>query len=65
MQQIDIGAYAGHCCWSRKRHQLQIPIFGYDRIKRGTVKLVPHQKEWDNNAENIVGLLKQLLGENH
>lgn len=32
-------------------------------LKRGTVKLVPHQKEWDENAENIVRLLKQLLGD--
>lgn len=32
-------------------------------LKRGTVKLVSHQKEWNENAENIVRLLKQLLGD--
>lgn len=32
-------------------------------LKRGTVKLVPHQIEWSENAENIVKLLKQLLGD--
>ena len=32
-------------------------------LKKGTVELVPHQKEWSENAENIVGLLKQLLGD--
>lgn len=30
-------------------------------LKKGTVKLVPHQKEWNENAENVVALLKRLL----
>lgn len=32
-------------------------------LKRGTVELVPHQKEWGENAENAVRLLKQILGD--
>ena len=32
-------------------------------LKRGTVKLVPHQKEWVENAEHTVRVLKQLLGD--
>lgn len=32
-------------------------------LKRGMVTLVPHQKEWRENAENTVGLLKKLLGD--
>lgn len=32
-------------------------------LKRGTVKLVPHQKEWSKNAKNIVRLLKLILGD--
>lgn len=32
-------------------------------LKRGTVELVPHQKEWNENAVNIIRLLKQLLGD--
>ena len=32
-------------------------------LKRGTVKLVPHQKEWNENAEKIIKLLKQILGD--
>lgn len=32
-------------------------------LKRGTVVLVPHQKEWSEKAENTVRLLKQLLGD--
>lgn len=32
-------------------------------LKRGTVKLVPHQEEWSKNAKNIIRLLKQLLGD--
>lgn len=31
-------------------------------LKRGTVELVPHQKEWRENAEKIILLLKQILG---
>ena len=31
-------------------------------LKRGTVELVPHQKEWRENAEKIIRLLKQILG---
>lgn len=32
-------------------------------LKKGTVELVSHQKEWSENANNIIGLLKQLLGD--
>lgn len=32
-------------------------------LKRGTVALFPHQKEWSENAKNAVRLLKQLLGD--
>lgn len=32
-------------------------------LKRGTVELVPHQKEWSKSAANIIRLLKQLLGD--
>ena len=32
-------------------------------LKKGTVKLVPHEKEWDANAESIIKLLKHLLGD--
>ena len=32
-------------------------------LLRGTVELVPHQKEWNENAVNIIRLLKQLLGD--
>lgn len=31
-------------------------------LKRGTVDLKPHQEEWVENAENTIGVLKQLLG---
>ncbi len=31
-------------------------------LKRGTVNLVSHQKEWSQNADNIIRILKQLLG---
>lgn len=31
-------------------------------LKRGTVKLLPHQTEWEENARHIIRLLKQLLG---
>lgn len=31
-------------------------------LKRGTVKLVPHQQEWHVNAENIIRILYRLLG---
>lgn len=31
-------------------------------LKRGTVELISHQEEWDKNARNIIGILKQLLG---
>lgn len=33
-------------------------------LERGTVKLESHQKEWDENAKNIMKILKQILGEN-
>lgn len=32
-------------------------------LRRGTVELVPHQKEWSEIAENTIRLLKQLLGD--
>ena len=32
-------------------------------LKKGTVTLVPHEKEWDANAESIIKLLKHLLGD--
>lgn len=32
-------------------------------LKRGTVELVPHQKEWREHANNVIKLLKQLLGD--
>ncbi len=32
-------------------------------LKRGTVELVPYRKEWSENAEHIIRLLKQLLGD--
>lgn len=32
-------------------------------LKKGTVKLLPYQKEWKENAENIIKLLKQILGD--
>ena len=31
-------------------------------LKRGSVALLSHQKEWDKNAENVILELKQLLG---
>ena len=31
-------------------------------LKRGSVKLLPHQEEWNKNAENVILKLKQLLG---
>ena len=32
-------------------------------LKKGTVKLVPHQKMWKENAEHTIQLLKQILGD--
>lgn len=32
-------------------------------LKRGTVVLIPHQREWSDNAKDTVRLLKQLLGD--
>ena len=32
-------------------------------VKSGTVKLVQHQEEWHENAENVISVLKQLLGD--
>lgn len=32
-------------------------------LKRGTVKLLPHQKEWSKNAESIIRLLHSILGD--
>ena len=32
-------------------------------LKRGTVKLIPHQKEWETNALNTIELLKRILGD--
>ena len=31
-------------------------------LKRGSVKLLFHQEEWNKNAENVILKLKQLLG---
>ena len=31
-------------------------------LKRGTVKLVSHQEEWSGEAENMIRLLRRLLG---
>ena len=31
-------------------------------LKRGSVKLISHQEEWDINAENVILELKQLFG---
>ena len=31
-------------------------------LKRGSVKLLPHQEEWNKNAQNVILKLKQLLG---
>ena len=31
-------------------------------LKRGSVKLISHQEEWDKNAENVILELKQLFG---
>ena len=31
-------------------------------LKRGSVKLLSHQEEWDKNAENVILELKQLFG---
>lgn len=33
-------------------------------LKRGTVKLTPHQEEWSKNAENIIVRLNEILGNN-
>ena len=30
-------------------------------LKRGTVTLVPHHKEWTQNAERTIQILKRLL----
>lgn len=38
-------------------------IYSMIGLKRGTVTLSPHQKEWQENAENTIRLLKQLLGD--
>ena len=32
-------------------------------LARGTVKLVPHQREWDKNAALTIKTLKYLLGD--
>ena len=31
-------------------------------LKRGSVKLLSHQEEWNKNAENVILKLKQFLG---
>ena len=31
-------------------------------LKRGSVKLISHQEEWDKIAENVILELKQLFG---
>lgn len=32
-------------------------------LKRGTVSLLPHEKEWETQAQQIVGVLRQVLGD--
>ena len=32
-------------------------------LKRGSVKLISHQEEWNKNAEKVILKLKQLLGD--
>ena len=32
-------------------------------LKRGTVKLIPHQQEWDQNAKEMIGILFELLND--
>ena len=32
-------------------------------LKRGTVKLIPHQEEWDQNAKEMIGILFELLND--
>lgn len=31
-------------------------------LKRGTVKLLPHQEQWDKTAKDTILILKALLG---
>ena len=32
-------------------------------LKRGTVKLYEHEKDWEINAQNTISRLKKLLGD--
>ena len=32
-------------------------------LRRGRVELMPYQEEWSKSAENVIRLLKQLLGD--
>lgn len=32
-------------------------------LKRGTVVLLPHEKEWEEQARQVIALLRQVLGE--
>ena len=32
-------------------------------LKRGTVKLCEHEREWELEAENTINRLKQILGD--
>ena len=32
-------------------------------LKRGTVKLLPYQEEWAENAKNTIALLRNILGD--
>ena len=32
-------------------------------LKRGTVRLVEHQSQWEEDAKDVIKLLKQILGE--
>lgn len=31
-------------------------------LKRGTVKLCEHEREWEREAQNTIARLKQILG---
>ena len=31
-------------------------------LKRGSVELLPHQEEWNKNAEDVISELRQLFG---
>lgn len=31
-------------------------------LKRGTVRVVPHEQEWETEAQNTISRLKRILG---